>query len=171
MMYYLSIIETVEDQSKFEKIYKTYRGLMFYVANQVLHNPEDSEDAVHQAFVKIAKCIQDIDDSDPKQLKGLVTIMCERCAIDLIRKKERCAKYELQPVTCCEEPIATKSALGDSLAKLPDKYKHVILLKCCYGYSMKQIAKLLGISEANAYKTFSRAKQKFEQICKEDGLL
>jgi RNA polymerase sigma-70 factor (ECF subfamily) len=144
---------------------------MFYVANGYLHNHEDAEDAVHQAFVRIAKCIQSIDDSSPEKLKGLVTTITTRCAIDLLRKRDRYEQHKNEVVPHYDAGIETKSALGDSLAKLPDKYRDIILLKCCYGYEMDQIAKLLNITEASAYKTFSRAKKKFEQICIEDGLL
>ena len=50
MIIYLQMIDTPEDRSKFEQIYLEYRGLMFHVANEILHNEQDAEDAVHQAF-------------------------------------------------------------------------------------------------------------------------
>ena len=50
MMIYLQMIDTPEDRSKFEFLYMEYRGLMFHVANKILHNEQDAEDTVHQAF-------------------------------------------------------------------------------------------------------------------------
>ncbi|MGN0335849.1 MAG: hypothetical protein ACI4DV_09385 [Lachnospiraceae bacterium] len=32
----------------FEILYYRYQGLMFHVANEILHNEYDAEDAVHQ---------------------------------------------------------------------------------------------------------------------------
>ena len=58
MMIYLQMIETPEEKSKFEQLYLEYRGLMFHVAYDILHNEHDAEDAVHQAFVKIAENIK-----------------------------------------------------------------------------------------------------------------
>lgn len=55
MIVYLQMIDTPEDRSKFEQIYLEYRGLMFHVANEILHNEQDAEDTVHQAFVNVAK--------------------------------------------------------------------------------------------------------------------
>ena len=55
MLIYLQMIETPEDQSKFEQIYEKYLGLMYHVALKILENHEDAEDAVHQAFVSIAE--------------------------------------------------------------------------------------------------------------------
>ena len=51
MIVYLQMIDTPEDRSKFEQLYLEYRGLMFHAANQILHNEQDAEDAVHQAFL------------------------------------------------------------------------------------------------------------------------
>lgn len=47
MLIYLQTIETEEDKSKFEDIYREYRGLMYYVAYKRLHHEQDAEDAVH----------------------------------------------------------------------------------------------------------------------------
>ena len=46
MLIYLQTIETEEDKSKFEDIYREYRGLMYYVAYKRLHHEQDAEDAV-----------------------------------------------------------------------------------------------------------------------------
>ena len=57
MLVYLQMIETPEDKSKFIILYEEYRDYMYRVALAILHNPEDAEDAVHYAFVKIAENI------------------------------------------------------------------------------------------------------------------
>jgi len=45
------------------------------------------------------------------------------------------------------------------------------LLKYSYGFSNKELAKLLGVTEANAIKLGQRAKEKFQEICEEEGVL
>lgn len=54
MLAYMSLMDSADDKSKFERVYQSYKGLMFYTANRILNNPQDAEDAVHTAFVKIA---------------------------------------------------------------------------------------------------------------------
>ena len=61
MLIYMALIDESENQSKFEEIYNTYKGLMFYVANKILNNEADSEDAVHNAFITIAENIKKVD--------------------------------------------------------------------------------------------------------------
>ena len=57
MLIYLSMIETPESRSKFETIYETYKQLMFYIANNILHDARDAEDIVHEAFLKIIEIL------------------------------------------------------------------------------------------------------------------
>ena len=52
---YLQLIDSPEEQSRFEELYTTYRKLMFHVAKGILGNDQDAEDAVHDAFLSIAK--------------------------------------------------------------------------------------------------------------------
>ena len=76
MLLYLQMLETPEEKSLFEQIYLEYRGLMYHVAYEILHNDQDAEDAVHQAFVKIVENIKKIDDPVcPKTHGYVVTII------------------------------------------------------------------------------------------------
>lgn len=52
MLIYLQMIESEADKSKFEQLYLKYRSLMLRVAMRILHNEQDAEDAVHQAFCR-----------------------------------------------------------------------------------------------------------------------
>ena len=54
MLVYLQAIDNPEDRTRFEAMYSAYRGLMFHVANRILQNPQDAEDAVHLAFLGLA---------------------------------------------------------------------------------------------------------------------
>lgn len=53
MLIYLSLIEEDAEREKFEILYDAYRNLMFYLANEILGDTQDSEDVVHQSFLKI----------------------------------------------------------------------------------------------------------------------
>lgn len=75
MVVYLQMIETDADKSKFEEIYKAYRGLMYHVAFKRMQHVQDAEDAVHYVFVKIAENIRNIDPVSPKT-KQLVVAFC-----------------------------------------------------------------------------------------------
>ena len=60
MLFFLMMIDSDEERSKFEIIYNNYRNLMFFVAKNILNNDSDAEDAVHDAFLKIIKILENI---------------------------------------------------------------------------------------------------------------
>lgn len=172
MVVYLSMIDPPEEQSKFERVYRAYKNLMFYVANSILGNEQDAEDAVHNAFIKIAENIYKIDDVMCPKTKSYVVTVVENKAIDLYRSNKR--KQKILPLE--EHPgvaVDTQGVQGlaDCILRLPARYREVILLKYYHGFTTKEIAAQLGISEANASKLDQRAKHRLQQICQEEGIL
>lgn len=170
MIMYLQMIETDEDKSKFEEIYTAYRGLMYHIAYQKLHNREDAEDVVHYAFVKIAENITNIEPVCPKTKQLVVTIVCNR-VIDLYRTQRRHDTLEfrddLDNGTSYE--MDADGYLGDCISKLPDKQRSVIWLKYYHGYTLRETARILDISLSNAQKLDQRAKKELEKLYLEGG--
>lgn len=172
MMIYMSMIDSQEDRSKFEKIYLEYRGLMYSVAYKILNNTQEAEDAVHQAFVKVAENIEKIDEPVCPRTKGFVVTIAERKAIDVYRRKQRYPHVQYDDATVGMTVEYTGSnVLASCMAKLPARQREVILLKYHYGYTSKEIARIMDITEANAAKIDQRAKKKLLELCQEEGLL
>lgn len=168
----MQIIETQAEQSKFEKLYLTYRQMMYALAFQILHNESDAEDAVHAAFIKLAENLEKISDPMCPKTKGYIVTIVENKAIDIYRSKQRHPQ-----VPYCDETVGLhveyrgENELARCMAQLPAKYRNVLLLKYSYGYDTKEVAKIMGISQANAYKLEQRAKVKLEKLCRERGIL
>ena len=57
MFLYLAMIDSDADKSKFEILYSEYKNLMYYTANRILCNSSDTEDVVHQAFLKVIEIL------------------------------------------------------------------------------------------------------------------
>ena len=171
MLVYLSMIDSADDQSKFEKIYWEYQNLMYYVASQLLKNPLDIEDAVHNAFVSIAERISEIEDPVCLKTKGYVVTITEHKAVDILRKQRHCSELAIEDAPAVLIDPESKSIFTDCMEQLPERYRQVILLKYYYGFSTKELAKELHISEVNAVKLDQRAKQKLLTICKENGVI
>ena len=167
---YLLLIETDADKSKFERIYTEYRELMFRVANARLHHTQDAEDAVHHAFMKIAENIQKIEPVSPKTKQLVVTIVDNRVT-DMLRVRGRHpeVQYEDALLHSLSTQIAEEDILTQCIFKLPDKQRKVIWLRYHHGYSLHEIAKLLGISLVWAQKIDQRAKKKLKELYEEGG--
>lgn len=171
MIAYLLMIDSEEDRSKFEKLYIAYRDFMYYVANQILNNPQDAEDAVHQAFVKIAENIEIVDGKICPRTKSLFATITENAAIDMYRRKQRRQTVPLDFCAGITIEYDGENTLTFCMTKLPTKYRNVLLLKHYHGYTSKETAKIMGITEINVIKIHQRAKKKLEMLCKEEGLI
>lgn len=163
MMMYLSMIETTEDRAKFEQIYVKYRKLMFHVANKILNNPHDSEDAVQQAFVSIIKNIESISEVECHKTRSCIVLITERKAIDIIRTSHRDKVLPLnEDINGIEIPLPGDMGIADAMARLPGRYREILLLKFDNGYSNKELAAMIGVSEAGIRQLISRARKALE---------
>lgn len=173
LMMYLATIETSTNQSKFEAIYTKYKNLMFYIANKILKDEADAEDAVHQAFVKIIEVLDKIDAPECPQTRGLIVTIVERKAIDLYRRRNRTIILPIHEengsISSSSEieTIPEQTHIAQSIAALPAKYRELLLLKYDCGYSEHEIAEIFSMTDSNVKKTIQRAKAKLRQILEE----
>jgi len=165
MLIYLQMIETEEEKSKFEEIYREYRNLMYHVAFGKLRNVQDAEDAVHYAFTKIAENIKIIEPVGPKTKQLVVTIVDNRVT-DIFRARGRHPKVPYNDALenqTIAEPVG-ENVLTRCVLALPEQQRTVIWLKYVHGFSLREIAKILGISLVWAQKIDQRAKKKLEKL-------
>lgn len=170
MLIYLAMIESDADKSKFEIIYNTYKKLMLYQANKILGDTSDTEDVVHESFLKIIKIIDQIEEAQCPKTRNLIVTIVERTAIDLYRRRKK-----LQIVTMDEEYINVpelqdiedlhgKVDLAAAMAMLPTRYREVLLLRYDSGFTEAEVAAILSMSQENVHKTVQRAKKKLGEI-------
>lgn len=130
------------------------------------------EDVVHSAFIKVAENIQKIGDPVCPKTQNYVVTIVENKAIDLYRaNKRKNSSLYLDEISGIEVEATRVHGLAACMAKLTPRYRQIILLKYYHGFSCKEIAKQLDITEANAIKLDQRAKNKLLQICREEGVL
>lgn len=175
MFIYLAMIDSPEEKLKFELIYERYKNLMFYTANSVLGDTRDSEDVVHDAFIKIIEIIDDISDPNSPQKRCLIVTITENKAIDLYRKRKvkTVVPFEEEYIGVPEQSMINQIEENDRLVKaialLPGKYREVLLLKYSHGYSMDEIAMILSMSKENVKKIIQRARKKLEKQLSEEA--
>lgn len=169
MLFYLAMIETEEDKRKFERIYLAYKQTMFYAANRILKNVYTSEDAVHQAFIRIINHLDKINENDCHKTRAFLVVITEHIAIDIYRKqkKESTHSYDELEIYVSDTGVESYEESDDlavAIAKLPVNYATVLCLKFSQGYSDSEISSILNITEENVRKRISRAKKKLEEL-------
>lgn len=174
MIMYLQMLETSEEKVRFEELVNTYKNLMFYVANQILNNDHDAEDAVQQAFFAILKNFERISEIKCPQTRSFVVTVVERKAIDLYRAKNRNAVISfdeeyINTPTYEADAVADRTDLARVLAMLPTRYRELLLLKYDSGYSEREIAAMCSMTPANVKKTIHRAKKKLEMLLEREA--
>lgn len=167
MLVYLQAMENQEDRTRFEALYTAYRGLMFHVANRILQNPQDAEDAVHVAFLSLAG--SRLPAELGPQARHLAATVAQRKAIDLYRARRRHPETELDEDIPGLAPPPSDGTLAGAIAALPPRYREVLLLKYYNGYSAGEIAKFLDTTAGNVRQLIARAKKKLAEELAERG--
>ena len=103
MLVYLSLLDTEEEKSKFEQIYNYYMQIMFYVAKGILKDDYLSEDAVHNAYINIAKNMDNITDVKSNRTKGYVIIIVRNISLNMLKKQNKTVAIKDLEVNSADE--------------------------------------------------------------------
>ena len=87
MLVGLQMVEDPKEKTKFEKIYRRYRSYMFRIAFAILENPQEAEDAVHAAFMKIIENIEKISEPECIKTQSYIVTIIRNQAIDIYRRR------------------------------------------------------------------------------------
>lgn len=170
VLVFLQAMESPSDRARFESLYLAYRGLMFQVANRILRNDQDAEDAVHQAFCALAEHAAAIPESLGPRARALAATVAERKAIDLYRAKRRHPTADLDELPLSyDQPLPSDGSLAGAMAALPPRYREVLLLKYYNGYGNGEIAAFLDTTQENVRQIIFRAKGKLAAELAERG--
>lgn len=186
-MIYLMMIEVEEDKRKFVILYEKYKYLMLKVAYDVLGDNYLAEDAVHEAFIKVARNMDKIGDINGQTTKRYLITITKNTTIDIYRKRKNQMKREIyvdelnekeMPLVYVETDMDNR--ILDIIKKLPVKYRDVFLLKYSSKMENKEIADLLKISEGTLRQRIARGKEmiqlaidnlgeKPDEMCRSNG--
>ena len=170
MIIYLQMIETAADRDRFERLYHRYKNQMYYVALRILGDPHDAEDAVHQAFVSLIDNLEKISDIECPKTRAYIVIITERKALDILRgRRKYAAAYEDERLPGLEIPPPGDHGLRDALARLPARYREVLLLRFDCGYSTGELADILGMKRTSVQKLIWRAKEALAGELEKEG--
>ena len=169
---YLQMIDTPEEKIRFEQIYLKYCSLMYRVADGILHNRQDAEDAVHNAFLRIIKHFRRLQNTPAQDLAPLVTVIVRNEAISLQRKRKGetpLADWDGPAETL--EAVTDYHALVDIFTRLPQTYRAALEMKLLLGYSDGEIAARLDLSKTAVSTRISRGRQLLRDIVEREGFL
>ena len=166
------IIDTKEELNKYTHLFNKYKGLIYSVSKIYLERIELAEENLQDVMLYIAENFEKIGDVDSKQTKGLVILIS-------VSKAKNTYKYNLRhnpdSINYCslddvlelvddrefdDSDVVLLSSLID---ELPDVYKIPLFFKYVYDYKSKEIAQILGVSDALVRKRIQLAKKQLKE--------
>ena len=153
----LAVLQTDEQRIIISDFYQKNKNRFYAIAYEHLHNPQDSEEAIQEAFLRIA-----VDPDKFFSLSGdgriyFVSAIIRNVSIDMYNKK---AKHQLEELpedliyrsdpefleNSLLEKISHKELL-DFINDLPGLQRNVLILTCLSEFSISETAEALGVSK------------------------
>lgn len=170
LAFLLSTLESNEDKEIFTKIYEQYRPLMERTATRILKEPSDIEDAVQNAFVQIICHFDKIYEIPREELPFWIISIVKNEARVILRKNRRTVSLEdWDGFAEHIDDISGYTDLVDLFTQLPKTYRSVLELKMLHGYTDKEIAKRVGISETAVSSRATRGRTLLREIVEKEG--
>lgn len=164
---YLALIDEEWDLIRFEEAYYEYKGLLHYIAKKFLQDEHRAEDAVQEAFLRIAKNFHKVGNVKTTSTKNFFILITRRVCLNLLEREEKFSTATEEEISLFENSY-TPGSLPDSFAgeaelirqilSLPESMQSVLYLQAVYGFNAKETANLLGISVGAVWKRTSRAR-------------
>ncbi len=150
---------------KAEKLfYEKYANLLYAVVLRYSKNAEEAEEFLLQGFLKVFNALEGFNYINDASLVGwLKKIVINEALME--RRKDLNTLYRVDNFDEAqfEEPLieeeTTDEKLEEAVNNLPDGYRTVFLMFVVDGYSHKEIANTLSITEGTSRSQFFKARK------------
>ena len=152
-----------------ETVAEAYQKQMLYVAQGILHNRQDAEDAVQTALLRISRQANSLPQNE-SALRAYVLTAAKHCALNLLPKRTDTVDLDSIVVADHNDPFETVVASGEyerllsAIKSLPSAYRDVLMLRYVQQLETKEIARLLDRPGGTVQKQIQRAKALLLQI-------
>ena len=149
-------------------LYQRFSAMMYTVCLRYSENTDDANDVLQEGFIKVYKSLSKF--RREGSFEGWVRRIFINTSIEHYRKKVKLYNVtEVQENTIEDDSLdaldslATKDVLN-IINELSPGYKQVFNMHVIEGYSHKEIAELLGITEGTSKSQLARAKSVLKKI-------
>lgn len=161
---YLTLVDSDEDKIRFTKLYEQYRHLMFYIAQEILKDEQLSEDAVQEAFLRIAKNFHKVGEILCPETRNFTVIITKNVALTMLRHRHEDVDMDSYIESSSSETTedifdtVSNKILAECILKLPEMYRDSLYLYHLYGYSFHEISNLMSVPVETTKKRTQRAR-------------
>ena len=142
------------DRTEAERLVQTYSDMILRLSYTYLKSTQDAEDICQTVFLKLLTGGM-VFDSPEHEKAWILRTAANACKDALRAAHRRCAE--------AAAPEPPDSAVLDAVMALPEKYREAVYLYYYEGYSVREVAALLGRSEAAVSAHLSRGRKSLRQ--------
>lgn len=168
--YLLAILENDEDKQKFIELYEEHHVRVEQTALRILKDPHAAEDAVQNTFLQVIRHFDKISEIPCKKLGFWLISIAKNEALMILRHKRREIPQEDWDTFSADVSDPTSyNELVRLFSQLPPTYRAALEMRLINGYSGKESAQHLGISESAVNTRISRGRALLREIAVKEG--
>ncbi len=175
MIVYFALIDKESDREKFVALYEKYKKKMYHTAYLVLQDSYSAEDAVHEAFISVARNLDKIHSVDSAETAAYMCRAAKTRALNIYNAKKKETEQESfleegRDIPFDEpefERICARSEVAEiakCINQLPSPYRDVIVLRYLDDMPPREIASALGRKPDTIKKQLSRGRQMLKNM-------
>ena len=158
---------TQEDERELlRRLFFTYAPKMKLLAQSILKNEADAEDALHDTFLLVIRYRKKFVQADEIEIKRLLVIYSRSVCFNRLRREKR-TRARIVPDTAPDpgETLLTKEqadVLRRAIDRLPSPAREIVWLRYYAGHTNVEIGALLGIKPSTVGSTLRRSLAKIQ---------
>lgn len=175
----LMTIRDEDERNRFELIYRENFSLMYHIALQILGQPQEAENAVHDAFVSLAEHYEKYQTLSAEKMTGLAVTIVKNRSLNILREQKHLSGQELETLVipspfvkddpewmaeCNEQELEAMRLLS----ALPEISYEILILRYYYGHRRGDIAKILDIPVRTVDKRIRMAQLKIREMMRDE---
>lgn len=170
----LAILENEEQRNELSEIYEKNIKTFYSIALSNLHNRQDAEDAVQEAFLSVAANPNVFFNIPQEKRVSYMNVIVRNISYRIWNKKQKIKNNQtelddriIDESVSAEDKISSEYSCDEIygfIDTLPEATKAAIYLKIHFDMKYSDIAGALGISEEAAKKRIARAIGKIKQF-------
>ncbi len=172
------LIERVQsgDYEAYNPLVERYKLPLYTVMYRMMHNRDDAEDMVEEAFIKAYKAINRFELG--RSFYSWLCRIAVNNAINYLKKerrgnaesiedvKHRLAARAGNPVEMTRQKML-KERITAAMKHLPDEYRTILVLRVEEEFSYDEISRILKIPRGTVMSRLARAREKLRTLFKE----
>lgn len=148
------------DREQLAAYAEKYSKDVFRAAYSYVRNHADSEDIMQETFLRLYRCEKDF--ASHENVKAWLLRVAINISKDYLKSSWLHKRAELEESMSYEDE--RERSLDEAIAKLKPDYRIAVYLHYYMGYSVKETAGLMGISEANAKIRLKRGRDALREF-------